>query len=186
MLNRYNGRIIRVFKTLFFYWDNAYCFIKRLFWTSVAKMTCKSYGNNLRVNEKSFIGSNVTLGNNTNFNGMHFSLRGGGGIIIGDNFNSGRECLVINRYHNYDHGEYIPYDDTVIKKDIIIEDNVWIGHRVIILGGVRIGEGAVIQAGSVVVKDIPKFAVAGGNPAKVFKMRDIEHYLSLKEKGKFL
>jgi acetyltransferase-like isoleucine patch superfamily enzyme len=56
---------------------------------------------------------------------------------------------------------------------------------VIILPGVTIHEGAIIQAGSVVVKDIEKCAIAGGHPAKVFKYRDIEHYEKLKKEGKF-
>lgn len=55
----------------------------------------------------------------------------------------------------------------------------------IVLGGVRIGEGAIIQAGSVVVKDIPRCAIAGGHPAAVFKYRDIEHYDTLKAAGEF-
>ena len=72
-----------------------------------------------------------------------------------------------------------------LYKNIIIEDNVWLGDRVIILGGIKIGEGAVIQAGSVVVEDIPICAVAGGHPAKVFKYRDQTHYFQLKQEGKF-
>lgn len=93
--------------------------------------------------------------------------------------------MMITQIHNYDNGKKIPYDDTYIYKDIIIEDNVWLGSRVIILGGVTIGEGSIIQAGSVVVKDIPKYAIAGGHPAKVFKYRDIEHYEKLKMGNKF-
>jgi acetyltransferase-like isoleucine patch superfamily enzyme len=50
---------------------------------------------------------------------------------------------------------------------------------------VTVGEGSIIQAGSVVVKDIPKYAIAGGHPAKVFKYRDIEHYKKLKMENKF-
>lgn len=50
-----------------------------------------------------------------------------------------------------------------------------------ILPGVKIGEGAIIQAGSVVVKDIEKYAIAGGHPAKTFKYRDIDHYEKLKQ-----
>ena len=53
------------------------------------------------------------------------------------------------------------------------------------LAGVTIGEGAIIQAGSVVVSNIPDYAIAGGHPAKVFKYRDIEHYTKLKSEGKF-
>jgi len=53
------------------------------------------------------------------------------------------------------------------------------------LGGVRIGEGAIVQAGSVVVHDIPKCAIVGGNPAKVFKYRNKVHYYELKKAGRF-
>ena len=54
-----------------------------------------------------------------------------------------------------------------------------------ILPGVKISEGSIIQAGSVVVNDIEKYAIAGGHPAKVFKYRDIEHYERLKSEKKF-
>ena len=53
------------------------------------------------------------------------------------------------------------------------------------MAGVRIGEGAVIQAGSVVTSNIPKYAIAGGHLAKVFKTRDISHYEKLKKEKKF-
>ncbi|MGX9365623.1 acyltransferase [Desulfoplanes sp. PS50] len=92
---------------------------------------------------------------------------------------------MITQNHNFDHGTAIPYDSTYIYKKIVIKDNVWLGSRVIVLGGVTIEEGAIIQAGSVVVKDIPKYAIAGGHPATVFKYRDIDHYERLKAEGKF-
>lgn len=112
-------------------------------------------------------------------------IGGCGNVVIGDNFHSGSECLIITSNHNYE-GEAIPYDNTNICKDVFIEDNVWLGSRVIILGGVTIGEGAIIQAGSVVVKDIPKYAIAGGHPAKVFSYRNIEHYENLKSLVKYV
>ena len=51
----------------------------------------------------------------------------------------------------------------------MIEDDVWIGRRVIIMGGVRVGKGAVIGAGAVVTKDVPPYCVAAGNPAVIKK-----------------
>jgi len=56
-------------------------------------------------------------------------------------------------------------------KVIRIGHDVWIGHAAIILGGVTIGNGAIIAAGAVVTKDVPAYAIAGGNPAKVLKYR---------------
>jgi len=139
---------------------------------------------------KPFIGfysrftKNTFLGYNCNFNGM--VIRGLGKVTIGDNFHSGKSCTIINTYHKYDGGNAIPYDTTIsISKDVFIEENVWIGDRVMILGGVTIGEGAILQAGSVVVSSIPKYAIAGGNPARVFKSRDIAHYNKMKEEKRF-
>lgn len=56
-------------------------------------------------------------------------------------------------------------------KQVIIEDDVWIGARVIILGGIRIKKGAVIGAGSVVTKDVEPFTVVAGAPARKIKER---------------
>ncbi|MBQ3595249.1 MAG: acyltransferase [Bacteroidales bacterium] len=149
----------------------------------IVKSKAKSCKGKLSVNGFSTVNQNTHLGYNVNFNGM--KITGKGKCVIGDNFHSGTSCQIMTDYHNYDCGTKIPYDNTVIVKDVIIENNVWFGNNVIVLPGVSIGEGAVIQAGSVVVKDIPAMSVAGGHPAKVFKMRDIEHYNKLKEQKLF-
>jgi acetyltransferase-like isoleucine patch superfamily enzyme len=57
------------------------------------------------------------------------------------------------------------------KGNIIVGDDAWISFGVIVLGGVSIGPGAVVGAGSVVTRSIPDGAIAIGNPAKVVKMR---------------
>jgi acetyltransferase-like isoleucine patch superfamily enzyme len=147
------------------------------------RIAAGSCGERLKVNGKSYVTRNTHLGNNVNFNGLE--VAGGGKVVIGDNFHSGPDCLLIAQNHNFDTGTAIPYDSTYILKDITIEDNVWLGSRVIILGGVRIGEGAIVQAGSCVVNDIPKYGIAGGHPAKVFRYRDKDHYERLKKEGKF-
>lgn len=157
--------------------------IIRSFCTFLVKRKAQAVGKNLRVNFYSKVTFKTVLGNNVNFNGMRIS--GNGIVKIGDNFHSGKECIMITSFHNYDEGNAIPYDNTFINKNIIIEDNVWLGDRVIILGGVNIGEGAIIQAGSVVVSNIPKYGIAGGHPAKVYKYRDKNHYEKLKEEEKY-
>ena len=156
----------------------------RVIFTFFVKKTVKAHGDNIRVNFYSRLTSKTTLGSNVHFNGM--VIRGDGNVTIGNNFHSGKEILLVNSYHKYDGGNAIPYDTKKsINKSIILEDNVWLGDRVTILGGVTIGEGAIIQAGAVVVSNIEKYGIAGGNPAKVFKTRDIEHYNKLKSEGKF-
>jgi chloramphenicol O-acetyltransferase type B len=153
------------------------------FYTARVKRQCKSFVDPLKVNGRSDVSSLTTLGRNVHFNGMN--IAGIGSVTIGSNFHSGRECLMISQIHNYDTGATIPYDHTYVARDIVIEDNVWLGDRVIVLGGVTIGEGAIIQAGSVVVRDIPACAIAGGHPAAVYKYRDRDHYERLKMAGSF-
>ena len=143
----------------------------------------KTLGENLYLGGITKINDNTYIGNNVNFNGM--TICGSGRVVIGNYFHSGVECMIITQNHNYDKGKSIPYDETVIYKDIIIEDFVWIGSRVMILPGTHIGEGAVIQGGAVVHGTIPPYAIAGGNPAKIFKYRDIEHFKKLKEEKRF-
>jgi len=53
----------------------------------------------------------------------------------------------------------------------VVEDDVWIGHGAIVVSGVRIGRGSVIAAGSVVTRDIPRYSIAAGVPAKVVRSR---------------
>jgi acetyltransferase-like isoleucine patch superfamily enzyme len=153
------------------------------YYTSKVRLIAASVGRDLRVNAKTKVTRNTHIGDNCNFNGM--VIEGGGTVTIGDYFHSGRDILFITQNHDFDRGESIPYGRTYITGDITIGPFVWIGHRVIVLGGVTIGEGAVIQAGSVVASDIPPCAVAGGHPATVFKYRDVGHFNRLKEEGRF-
>jgi acetyltransferase-like isoleucine patch superfamily enzyme len=87
--------------------------------------------------------------------------------------------------HNYNSALSIPYDAMNVEKPVIIKDFVWCGVNVTIVPGVTVEEGAVIGAGSVVTKDVPDYAIIGGNPAKILKYRDIELFKKLKEEKKF-
>lgn len=156
--------------------------LNRAYYGGCVRRKAASFIEPLWVNGKSSVTPQTEIGRNVHFNGL--AIRGKGRVTIGDNFHSGEECLFITSVHNYE-GEALPYDTTSIHKDITIGNNVWIGTRVIVLGGVTIGEGAIIQAGSVVVSDIPPCAIAGGHPARVFKSRNTEHYERLKAEGKF-
>ena len=61
--------------------------------------------------------------------------------------------------------------DLPAKGDIVVGNDVWFGYDSLIRGGVKIGNGAIIAMRSVVVKDVPPYAIVGGNPAKVLKYR---------------
>lgn len=58
-----------------------------------------------------------------------------------------------------------------ISRPVFIGNDVWIGDRAIVMGGVKIGDGAVVAAGAVVTKDVPPYAIVGGVPARVIKFR---------------
>lgn len=165
------------------YLYSKYRILLRFFWLFKAKKTAKSIG------LKMFIGGPISLNNNTiigsfcSTNGM--IIRGNGEVVINDYLHTGNDLLIISSNHNYKNADYLPYDEKHEKKKIYIDKAVWIGDRVTILGNINIGEGAIIQAGSVVVSDIPALAIAGGNPAKVFSYRDESHYNNLVKSNKF-
>ena len=57
------------------------------------------------------------------------------------------------------------------RGDIVIGNDVWIGYEAVIMPGVKIGDGAIVSAKSVVVKDVPPYMIVGGNPAVGLKLR---------------
>lgn len=132
-------------------------------------------------------GKKLVVENNAYFgNGKDFYLGDASGL--GSNFKSMNRIVTIGNYlmmaedvlflgggHKFDRtdipmGEQGRQEKTLLK----IDDDVWIGARVIVLPGCKhIGRGVIIGAGSVVTKDIPDFAIVGGNPANIIKFRKI-------------
>jgi len=145
----------------------------------------KKVGHNLKINGLvNGFGKNVVLGNNVSFNGCE--IIGGGEVEIGDYFHSGRFIQIITQNHRFEGAESIPYDKVRIRKKVTIKDFVWLGQGVTILPGVTIGEGVIVGAGAVVTKDIPDYAIVGGNPAKIIRYRNVEEFKRLKNEGKYL
>lgn len=141
--------------------------------------------NDIALSNRFVSSENIIIGNNVYIgeDGLYYGF---GGINIGDGVIIAHRVEIMTRNHNYDSVDlkYIPYDKVYILKEVTIEDNVWIGSNVKIVPGVTIGEGAVVGMGSVVTKDVPPYAVVGGNPAKILKYRNAERYQELKKKDK--
>lgn len=64
-----------------------------------------------------------------------------------------------------------PNRDLPLKGDTVIGNDVWLGYKALVMPGVRIGDGAIVASESVVTADVPPYAIVGGNPAKVLRMR---------------
>ena len=89
--------------------------------------------------------------------------------------------FILGGNHNYQYISTFPFKNKLMndfseieaetKGKTIVEDDVWIGINSLILSGIKIGQGAVIAAGSVVTKDVPPYAIVGGNPARILKYR---------------
>lgn len=114
----------------------------------------------------------LVIGHNT-YIGEQNNIRASGGTIsIGDNCLISQQVSIIATNHNFKHGELIKNQAWSIDDNFVeIGNDVWIGAGAIILPGVKIGDGCVIAAGSVVTKIIPKNKVVAGIPARIIKER---------------
>lgn len=110
------------------------------------------------------LGSNVGIGHN-----CHFLSD----IEIGNKVLIASECSFLNSDdHNYKViGKTMWDSGRGDKYKIFISDDVWIGQGAMLLSPVKIGRGAIVSAGSVVVKDVPPYAIVGGVPAKIISWR---------------
>lgn len=120
-----------------------------------------AYGGSIFIDKNSFIGP-------------HCVLYGHGKIHIGQNCLVAMHTCIISANHSIPPRHLSIRSLPDIRKEVIIEDDVWVGAGVKILSGVKVGKGAVIGAGSVVTKDLPPYSISVGNPAKVIKYRNEE------------
>ena len=92
-------------------------------------------------------------------------------IIIGDNVMIGPNTVINSGTHIFTNKNELIRNQGHRKAPIIIEDDVFIGGNCFILPGVKIGEGSVVGAGSIVTKNVEPFTVVVGNPARIIKRR---------------
>jgi maltose O-acetyltransferase len=127
-------------------------------------------GKNVNIEHGADIGSgrHIEIGDNSGI-GINCVVKR---AIIGNNVMMGPDVVFLNQSHRFDNPDkplqqqgYVEYDP------IVIGDNTWIGTRVIVLPGRKIGKCAIIGAGAVVTKDVPDYAIVAGNPAKTIHFR---------------
>ena len=115
-------------------------------------------GHKISIGDYSGIGENSILGQSDM-------------ITIGDNVLTGPELMIFTQNHNFGDRSIPIRKQGGNPAPVLIQDDVWIGARVIILAGVTIGTGSVVGAGSVVTRDVPPYSVIGGVPAKIIGQR---------------
>jgi len=117
-----------------------------------------------------FPGINFIVGDDVDF-ALDVIVTTKGGVEIGNRVLIGYRSQILSANHCIPLDKSRVFNSGHTYSPVFIEDDVWIGARCVILPGVRIGEGAVIAAGSVVTKNVPPFAIVGGVPAKIIKSR---------------
>lgn len=128
--------------------------------------------------------SNIYVGNDVSLGERPYLIAGRSRIVIGSHVMFGPEVTIRGGNHRTDViGKFMkdvrdeekrPEDDP----GVVIEDDVWVGTRAVILAGVRIGRGAVVGAGAVVTRDVPPYGIVIGNPARLLRSRwDVDSIL---------
>lgn len=117
------------------------------------------------------LGVGFEIGDNSNIGAFAY-IGAAGGIRIGKNVMMGPRVSLLAEQHNIERTDVPMKDQGTSRKGIVIENDVWLGANCCVLDGVTVGTGAVIAAGAVVSKDVPPFAIVGGVPAKIIRMRD--------------
>jgi acetyltransferase-like isoleucine patch superfamily enzyme len=112
-------------------------------------------------------GSKLIIGNDVGISGSAISASTT--VTIGNRVLIGPGCIISDTDAHPVKVEDRTDHTKTVSKPIIIDDDVFIGARSIILKGVKIGKGSVVGAGSVVTKDVPTFCIVAGNPAKIVR-----------------
>jgi len=110
------------------------------------------------------LGNYIFINHNTVFSTPH-------GMKIGDYVMIGPYCLFASVKHGFEDWKKPMIFQPVSEAPITIESDVWIGAKVTVIGGVTIGNGAIVAAGSVVTKDVKPYSIVGGVPAKLIRYR---------------
>lgn len=112
----------------------------------------------------------ISIGSNCDFNHDVF-ITGGGGVTIGNYVGLGPGVKIWSVNHRYEDPDVPWMKQGYDKQAVDIEDDVWLGANCFVMPGTRIGRGAIVSAGTVLMKSVPAFAIVAGNPGRVVGWR---------------
>lgn len=133
-----------------------------------------SIGNDSTIEDFSTVNNgvgDVTIGDRTRI-GLGNTLIGP--VKIGNDIMFAQNIVLSGLNHGYEDINVPISDQKVNTKQIVIEDEVWIGANAVVTAGVTVGKHSIVAAGSVVVKDVPPYSIVGGNPARLLKYFNFE------------
>ena len=132
------------------------------------KLIMGSVGENVNIEKGAIFTHKCSIGKNSGI-GINAKL---GNVKIADNVMMGPDVVILTANHEFSKTD-IPMilQGSQKEQPVFIGNDVWIGERTIVLPGVKIGEGAIIGAGSVVTKSVAAYTIVAGNPAKVIGNR---------------
>lgn len=137
----------------------------------LCKCLFRQMGHKVVIEKHAYFGTGeqLTIGD---YSGLGVNCHCVGPITIGRDVMMGWDVIIFTGNHTTeDVGRPMRGQGATPREPVVIEDDVWIGARVIILPGVVVHRGAILAAGAVVTKDVPPYAVVGGNPARILKFR---------------
>ena len=108
----------------------------------------------------------MIIGNHTRI-GLHNTIIGP--VTIGSHVNLAQGITITALNHNFDDSEKRIDQQGISTKEVVLEDDIWVGANAVILPGVTIGKHAVVAAGAIVTKDVPPHSLVAGVPAKVIR-----------------
>lgn len=132
-------------------------------------------GKNINIEKGAYLGNprDISIGDNS---GIGVNCQLVGQVSIGNDVMMGPDVVILTSSHAFSDLSLPMWRQKALPcRPVAIGNDVWIGTRVIILPGVVIGDGAIIGAGAVVTKNVPPYAVMGGNPAKLIYFRNEKH-----------
>lgn len=144
------------------------------FYTAIRSFLCRQFlahaGNNIHIRSGAFLGDGryVHMGDRSSIGpGCRiYGAKLGYGVVVGPH------CVFLKENRGSDDlDKPVGFHDTTPVNLPVVEDWAWVGERVVVLQGRRIGRGAIVGAGAVVTRDVEPFTIVGGNPARVIGHR---------------